>query len=101
MLFKHKIGALAALALVSQFACAAELAPKPTVSDIIKESKPADWRALDPENTFYMELPAGRVIIEMAPDFAPQNAANIRALARETHYDGLFIIRSQDNYEVQ
>ncbi|HEU4852185.1 MAG TPA: peptidylprolyl isomerase [Telluria sp.] len=101
MLFKYKIGALAALAMVSQLACAAELPPRPTVTDIVKESKPADWRALDPENTFYMELPAGRVVIEMAPDFAPQNAANIRALVREKYFDGLFIIRSQDNYVVQ
>lgn len=101
MLSKHKILALAAMSLAAQFAYAAELAPKPTVSDIVKESKPADWRPLDPENTIYMELPAGRVVIELAPDFAPQNAANIRALAREKYYDGLYIIRSHDNYVVQ
>ncbi|HEY1043077.1 MAG TPA: peptidylprolyl isomerase [Telluria sp.] len=101
MQLKAKTGALAALALVTQITSAAGLPPKPTVSDIVKESKPADWRALDLENTLYMDLPTGRVVIEMAPDFAPQTAANIRALAREKYYDGLYIIRSQDNYVVQ
>src|SRR5437764_8223388 len=47
-----------------------ELAPKPGVGDVLKRSKPGDWRPLDPDNTLYLELPAGRVVIEMAPDFA-------------------------------
>jgi peptidylprolyl isomerase len=99
-----KTGA-ALLALVATLpaaaARAADLPPRPTVADIVKASQPSDWRALDPENTLYMELPAGRVVIELAPDFAPNTAANIRALAREQYYDGLAIIRSQDNYVVQ
>ena len=45
MHIKARLGALAALALVTQCAAAADLPPKPTVSDIVKESKPADWRA--------------------------------------------------------
>jgi peptidylprolyl isomerase len=48
-----------------------------------------------------MDLPAGRVVIEMAPAFAPNHVANVRALAREKYYDGLFIYRVQDNYVVQ
>lgn len=75
--------------------------PKPTVADVIKYSKPADWRPLDPDNTLYMELPSGRVVIEMAPAFAPNHVANIKALAREHYFDGLAIIRSQDNWVVQ
>jgi len=49
----------------------------------------------------YLELPAGRVVIELAPDFAPQHVANVKTLAREGYFDGLAIIRSQDNYVVQ
>ena len=78
-----------------------ELPPKPTVSDIVKASKPADWRALDPENTLYMDTAAGRVVIELAPAFAPKHAANIRTLVREQYFDGLAVIRSQDNYVAQ
>jgi cyclophilin family peptidyl-prolyl cis-trans isomerase len=92
--------AVAALA-VSARPAAAELAPKPTLADVIKASKPGDWRALDLENTMYMELPAGRVVIEMAPTFAPNHVDNIRKLVRESYFDGLAVIRSQDNWVVQ
>src|SRR5471032_1620144 len=77
------------------------LAAKPTLSDVIKASAPSDWRPLDPSRTLYMELPAGRVVIELAPAFAPQTVANIETLAREHYFDGLAVIRSQDNYVAQ
>lgn len=92
------------LALAGGSGYAAEpkpLPPKPSVGDIVKASQAADWRALDPENTLYMDLPAGRVVIELAPTFAPNHARNIKALAREGYFDGLVILRSQDNFVVQ
>ncbi|HEX4780654.1 MAG TPA: peptidylprolyl isomerase [Usitatibacter sp.] len=68
----------------------------------ILESSPAsDWRALDPENTLYVELPSGRVVVELAPAYAPANVAAVRKLVREKYFDGSFVIRSQDNYVVQ
>ena len=48
-----------------------------------------------------MELASGRVVIELAPEFAPNHVANVKALAREKYYDGLAIVRVQDNYVVQ
>jgi peptidylprolyl isomerase len=93
--------AIPVLALGLAGAHAADLASKPTVSDIIKASKPSDWRPLDPDNTLYLELPTGRVVIELAPSFAPQNVANIKLLAREHYYDGLAVLRSQDNFVAQ
>jgi peptidylprolyl isomerase len=76
--------------------------PRPmTMADVLAASKPSDWRPLDPENTLYVQLASGRVVIELAPAFAPEHAANIRTLARQGYYDGLPIIRSQDNYVVQ
>jgi peptidylprolyl isomerase len=72
-----------------------------TVSNVIAASKPDDWRPLDPQRTLYMELDAGRVIIELAPAFAPRHVANILALVREHYFDGLAFMRSQDNYVVQ
>jgi peptidylprolyl isomerase len=77
-------------------------AKKPlTAAEVLSASSPADWRALDPQNTLYMELPAGRVIIELAPEFAPRHVANVIALARGHYFDGLAILRAQDNYVVQ
>jgi peptidylprolyl isomerase len=72
-----------------------------TTAEVLAASAPADWRTPDPANTLYMELPAGRVIIELAPEFAPHHAANIASLARAHFFDGLAITRAQDNYVVQ
>lgn len=84
-------------------ALGAELAPKkaPTMADVLAASKPADWRELDPENTLYLELTNGRVVIELAPTFAPNHVTNIEALVREHYFDGLAFLRCQDNYVVQ
>ena len=80
---------------------AATAKPKPSYSELLAASTPADWRALDLENTLYMDLPTGRVVIEISAAYAPAHAANIRALVREGYFDGLAILRSQDNYVVQ
>lgn len=75
--------------------------PALSTQEILDQSPASDWRPLDPENTLYMELPQGRVIIELAPHFAPNHAANIRTLTRAGFFDGGAIVRSQDNYVVQ
>jgi peptidylprolyl isomerase len=72
-----------------------------TSADVIATSTAADWRPLDPQNTLYVELPTGRVIIELASQFSPHHATNLEALAREGYFDGTAIVRSQDNYVVQ
>jgi peptidylprolyl isomerase len=71
------------------------------MADVIAATTPADWRPLDPENTLYLQLPQGRVVIELAPAFAPQHVVNLRTLVREKYFDGLRIVRSQDNFVVQ
>lgn len=73
----------------------------PTMAEVLAAAKATDWRPLDPQNTLYVQLATGRVVIELAPRFAPLHVANIRELARQGYYDGLPIIRSQDNYVVQ
>ncbi|MBV9696670.1 MAG: peptidylprolyl isomerase [Gammaproteobacteria bacterium] len=72
-----------------------------TASEVLAAASDADWRSLDPQRTLYLELPAGRVIIELAPQFAPKHVANVLALAHANYYDGLWIERVQDNYVVQ
>jgi len=90
------------LALPLSAAPATPAAKKPlTTAEVLAASSAADWRALDPQNTLYMELTAGRVIIELAPMFAPHHVANVAALARGHYFDGLAIMRAQDNYVVQ
>ena len=72
-----------------------------TMQEILDASRPSDWRALDPADTLYLELASGRVVIELAPAFAPEHVANIRTLARGRYWDGLSIYRSHDNFVVQ
>jgi peptidylprolyl isomerase len=94
--------ALAGCLLMLGLGAARELAAKPvTVADLLAGSPPADWRAPNPDDTLYLELPRGRVVIELATQVVPQHAANIKALARAHYFDGLAIIRAQDNYVVQ
>jgi peptidylprolyl isomerase len=91
---------LAAAAAVVAGGAAAQTKPK-TMAEVLAVSKPSDWRELDPQRTLYMELASGRVILELAPQFAPTHVANVIALVREGYFDGLAVMRSQDNYVVQ
>ncbi len=52
-------------------------------------SLPLSAVAADPENTLYMDLKSGRVVIEMRPDLAPRHVARIKELVRQKFYDGL------------
>lgn len=93
----------AAINVFAQLAQAGE-APKAkpvAMAELIAAAPAADWRSLNPENTLYLELASGRVVIELAPSYAPQHVRNVKALAREHYWDGLAIVRSQDNYVVQ
>ena len=72
-----------------------------TMQQVLAASKPSDWRALDPAQTLVMTLPQGRVVIELAPTFAPRHVANIEALARAHFFDGLTINRVQDDFVTQ
>ncbi len=56
---------------------------------VTDSTKTAEAAQPDLENTLYMELPAGRVVIAMRPDLAPKHVARIKELAREGFYDGV------------
>ena len=46
-------------------------------------------RAASPDNTLYLDLKDGRVVIELRPDLAPQHVERIKKLVKEGFYDGL------------
>lgn len=94
--------ALVILATASTSALAVKpVTANPTYAELLKSSSPTDWRPLDVDNTLYLELSTGRVVMELAPQFAPLHAANIKTLVREGYFDGLAIMRVQENYVVQ
>ena len=59
--FKYLI--LCALVFLSQPALSAN---QPAMGEVLAASGPADWRPLDINNTLYVELPTGRVVIELS-----------------------------------
>ena len=89
-----------ALALLSLLGGAAPEVPTP--NGIIAAAPASAWQAVAPEDLLVMTLGSGqRVVIELAPEFAPVHVANIRALARAAWWDGASIVRVQDDYVVQ
>ncbi|ADV27736.1 putative secreted peptidyl prolyl cis-trans isomerase, cyclophilin type [Pseudoxanthomonas suwonensis 11-1] len=94
-------------ALLACALCAAVAAPSFAegqtrgVQQILADAPLSAWRDLDPERTLYMDLDAGRVVIELAPAFAPAHARNIATLARGHFWDGTSIYRVQDNFVAQ
>lgn len=75
--------------------------PYRSASEIIAAAPDSDWRDIAPENMLVMRLEEGDVIIELAPQFAPQLIDNLRVLLKQRYFDGLMITRSQDNFVVQ
>ena len=55
----------------------------------------------DLENTLYLDLEDGRVVIELRPDLAPQHVARIKELAREGFYDGIVFHRVIPSFMAQ
>lgn len=55
----------------------------------------------DLENTLYIELACGRVVIEMFPDVAPQHVERIKTLTREGFYDGVIFHRVIEGFMAQ
>ena len=53
------------------------------------------------ENTLYLDLKDGRVIIRMLPEVAPKHVARIKELVREGFYDGLTFHRVIEGFMAQ
>lgn len=75
--------------------------PTRTSAEVLAQSAPGDWRPVDPARMMVMELAGGRVVVELAPAFAPGHVGNVMTLTRAGYFDGLAIVRVQDNYVVQ
>ena len=58
-------------------------------------------QAAGPEDTLYMDLRYGRVVIEMRPDLAPRHVARIKELVRQGFYNGLTFHRVIPNFVAQ
>ena len=78
------------------------LADEPlTAANVMETLTSDDWRTPELENTLYLELDSGTVVIELAPAFAPTHVKNLRLLVREKYFDGSAVFRSEENHVVQ
>ena len=57
--------------------------------------------AAELENTLYMNLKDGRVVIQMLPEIAPRHVDRIKELVRANFYDGLTFHRVIDGFMAQ
>jgi len=81
---------------------AAAPAKKLTPNDVVAASPASAWKVIDPDDLLVIDLKnGGRVVVQLAPAFAPVHVANIKALARGNYWDGATVYRVQDNYVAQ
>ena len=99
---------IAALALASALglsrtglAQAVEAAAPLTPASVIEKSAAKDWRKPDQNLLLHLKTAGGEVIFELAPEFAPEHVKNVKTLVAQKYFDGLAIIRSQENYVAQ
>lgn len=87
----------------------AAAAPKPAPpqppkapGEVVKAAKPSDWSEIPASDLMVMDLPGGkRVVIQLAPMFAPVHVANIKTMARSGYWSKATIYRVVDNWVTQ
>lgn len=91
------------LLLLSLLGLTAAAPEKPkTPSEIIAAAPESAWQTIPADDLLVIDLKkGGRVVIQLAPEFAPVHVANIQALAKAHWWDKATIYRVQDNYVVQ
>ena len=73
-----------------------------TPTDVVNGAPANAWKTIPADDLLVMDLAGGgRVVIQLAPAFAPVHVANIQALARGRYWDGATVYRVQDNYVAQ
>ncbi len=77
--------------------------PMPTrgPGQVVAEALPEEWMSLDPENTIYLDLPQGRVVIALTQDLAPGHIEQIKTLLDENYYEGLHFYRVIEGFVAQ
>src|SRR5215472_11947385 len=64
-------------------------------------SESAAAQKLDPENTVYLDLKDGRVVIQLLPDIAPKHVERVKILCRKGFYDGVVFHRVIEGFMAQ
>jgi peptidylprolyl isomerase len=62
---------------------------------------PDEWRTVDINNMVLLTLPHGNVVIELAPQFAPNHVEQFIRLTKSAHYNGNKFYRVIDGFVAQ
>ena len=74
----------------------------PTPNDIVAGAPGSAWKPIPADDLLVLDLSnGGRIVIQLAPAFAPVHVSNIKLLARGGYWNGATIYRVQDNYVAQ
>lgn len=88
-------------ALLAASTLAKDNAKNLSPGEIVKQAPVNHWQEIDPNNTLYIELESGRVIVELNPLLAPNHSEQFRKLAKEDFYKGLNFYRFVENFVAQ
>jgi peptidylprolyl isomerase len=73
-----------------------------TPNDIVAAAPASAWKTIPADDLLVIDLANhDRVVVQLAPEFAPVHVANIKALARSGYWNGASVYRVQDNYVAQ
>jgi peptidylprolyl isomerase len=74
----------------------------PDPNQVVQVAPAEAWRAIAADDLLVVDLKeGGRILIELAPAFAPVHIANVKAFARGGWWNGSAVYRVQDNYVAQ
>jgi peptidylprolyl isomerase len=71
-------------------------------NDIVAQAPASAWKAIPADELMVIDLKnGGRVVVQLAPGYAPVHVGNIKALARTGYWNGATVYRVQDDYVAQ
>src|SRR5687768_6522216 len=88
----RRLAILTTLPLVAAMQAAKPPGPPKTPSEVIAASKAAEWAEISADDLMVIDLASGkRVVVQLAPAFAPVHVGNIKKLARGGYWQGAAI----------
>ncbi len=74
----------------------------PTPNDVVAQAPASSWKDIPADDLMVIDLKnGGRVVVQLAPAYAPVHVSNIKALARTGYWNGATVYRVQDDYVAQ
>ncbi|RVT46891.1 peptidylprolyl isomerase [Rheinheimera sediminis] len=70
-------------------------------SSVAEPEVKAGWQTLPQDNLLYLETDQGRIVILLAPQFAPEHVKRVKELVKNRFYDGVTFYRVIEGFVAQ